>query len=342
MIYITPVDGCSYKGLDSEGDRIVFNCSSIPEQMYYRLEKVEIKNKNHVDNLPTKCPKEIDDIQKNIAFWVYLLLFVVMIALNILFLMFYKGKDVLNYEIEVSKVDFNQVVKTENVQTEINENNPIKTNSIKINIDKKSFKTILANNFKALHPILLPNSIFTPKLFSIWILFFNIFNLFGFNALYFNETMLEDRIYDKHRDNFGYPMKTEFEKIMSAIATCIVLTLIVRLITLISYSEKTQLVSQLQEANNKEEIINSFNKTIMIRRIIAGVFMLVMNIFFFYYCIVFCGIYINAQYGWLYSGIWALLFNWIAYAPIYIVIISLIENAGFNSCTYYMKRLFHF
>ena len=83
-------------------------------------------------------------------------------------------------------------------------------------------------------------------------------------------------------------------------------------------------------------------KGIMIRRIISGIFMLILSVFFFYYCVVFCGIYVNAQYGWFYSGIWALLWNWIAYAPIYIIIISLVEANGGEKCGYYMKRLFVF
>ena len=154
--------------------------------------------------------------------------------------------------------------------------------------------------------------------------------------------MLEDRIYDKHRDNFGYPMKTEFEKIMAAISTCIALTIVVRLITLVTDSQKIRLIQQLKVNKDRVQIISEFNKSMLVRRIIAGVFMLALNVFFFYYCVVFCGIYVNAQYGWFYSGIWSLFFNWIVYAPLYILIISAVESSGKESCAYYMKRLFVF
>ena len=81
----------------------------------------------------------------------------------------------------------------------------------------------------------------------------------------------------------------------------------------------------------------------MNRRIISGIFMLALIVFFFYYCVVFCGIYIKTQYGWFYSGIWSLLFNWVIFAPFYILIISLVENKTDKaSCVYYMKRLFIF
>ena len=153
--------------------------------------------------------------------------------------------------------------------------------------------------------------------------------------------MITDRIYDTHRDNFGYPMKTEFEKIMSSIASSIVLALMVRAICLVTYSQKQQLSVEIK-TKGKEEAIKTFNKKMLIRRIIACVFMLFVNVFFYYYAVVFCGMYVNTQYGWFYSGLWSVFFNYLAYAPIYIVIISLIESKGNNVCAYYMKMLFVF
>ena len=170
--------------------------------------------------------------------------------------------------------------------------------------------------------------------------------LFGFNALYFNETMIEDRITNKSRNDFVYPMKTEFEKIMASIATSIALTIIVKAIILVTLSQKTDLSNKLYSAKSNEEkqrILNIFSKSYLARRIISGIFMLALIVFFFYYCVVFCGIYIKTQYGWFYSGIWSLFFNWIVFAPFYILIISLIENnSGNTPCVYYMKRLFIF
>lgn len=178
-----------------------------------------------------------------------------------------------------------------------------------------------------------------------WVFLYNVLNLFGFNALYFNETMIEDRIYDKHRANFGYPMKTEFEKIMSAIATSIALTIIVRAINLVTIDSRNKLSNDILAAKSneeKEKVINDFSNSMLVRRIISGVFMLALNVFFFYYVVVFCGIYVNTQYGWFYSGLWALFFNWVVYAPLYVLIISLVEMKGGNNCAYYMKQLFVF
>ena len=45
--------------------------------------------------------------------------------------------------------------------------------------------------------------------------------------------------------------------------------------------------------DDKNKILSEFTKSMLIRYIISGVFMLALSVFFFYYCIVFCGIYIK-------------------------------------------------
>ena len=347
-------EGCEYDSFDLTTNRIIANCESVPSEVEYNLVQSSLSDYgikvNHVDNLPTKCGGDVENIEENIAFWLFLIFFVVIIVFDIILavggiktLLGKNGIDVAIANDGLNR-EFNSVLKTEHQKTE-NENGPIKTEEIQVSIPSdKSFCSILCNNFKALHPLfsLCHQSILSPIIFTSWVFLYNLLNLFGFNALYFNETMLEDRIYDKHRDNFGYPMKTEFEKIMAAISTCIALTIVVRLITLVTLSMKEKLIQQLQTNKATEQVIGEFTKSMLVRRIIAGVFMLALNVFFFYYCVVFCGIYVNAQYGWFYSGIWSLIFNWVAYAPLYILIISAIESSGNETCAYYMKRLFVF
>ena len=237
---------------------------------------------------------------------------------------------------------FEKVCTTDNAHTE----GDVDPKEITVDVSN-NFSSIFISNLKYLHPLLsiCRTSILSPIMLNSWVFLYNIINLFGFNALYFNETMIEDRIYDKHRDNFGYPMKTEFEKIMSAIATSIALTFIVRAINLVTIDSKNKLSSDIMSAKSNEEkerVISEFSSGMFVRRIISGVFMLALNVFFFYYVVVFCGIYVNTQYGWFYSGLWALFFNWVIYAPIYVLIISLVEMKGGNNCVYYMKQLFVF
>ena len=342
-------DACIYVKYDLTTNRIEFNCNNV-DRIDYSLEPSTLNVKvNHVDNLPTKCDDDVENIEENIAFWLFLLGFIVIIIFDILLAvggLQRINNAIHNDELQSNQEGFSQIHKqTQQAKTE-SEDRVIKPEGVHIDIpiQQKSFGTIFCNNFKSLHPLfsLCHQSILSPMIFTSWIFLYNLLNLFGFNALYFNETMLEDRIYDKHRDNFGYPMKTEFEKIMAAISTCIALTIVVRLITLVTLSQKEKLMEQIQTNKAIDQVIDEFNKSMIARRIIAGIFMLALNVFFFYYCICFCNIYINAQYGWFYSGIWSLIFNWVAYAPLYILIISAIESSGSTSCAYYMKRLFVF
>ena len=82
-----------------------------------------------------------------------------------------------------------------------------------------------------------------------------------------------------------------------------------------------------------------------LRRIISSGVMVILIIFFFYYSVAFCGVYIQTQKNWFYSGIWSLFWNWVIFAPIYIVIISVLEYKKHvidDPVIYYMKRLFCF
>lgn len=352
------IDGCNYDHVDYTNNIIYFsNCSISEVPLNFYIEEYPLSKDNididHVDNLPTKCGGDVENIQSNIAFWIYLIIFILLIIFDVVFGITSKKKllgDINSraisndLQIETNK-HFNQVATTEaNLKAEDQSNKVVAPSEIKISVENKSFSDIIVSNFKSLHPLLslCHVSLFSPTIFTSWVFVYNIFNLFGFNALYFNETMLEDRITDSYRDNFGYPMKTEFEKIISAIVTSIALNIIVRAITIVTYSQKENLVAMYKPGDNNEKVINDFINSMLIRRIIAGVFMLALNIFFFYYTIVFCGIYVNAQYGWFYSGIWSLFWVWICFAPIYILLISVIENAGNSQCAYYMKRLFIF
>ena len=72
---------------------------------------------NHVDNLPTKCPSDIDDIKRNIAFWLYIVMFVIAIFFNVMLFTLSCNKNnddgidkaITNDELEDSKIVFEQV-----------------------------------------------------------------------------------------------------------------------------------------------------------------------------------------------------------------------------------------
>ena len=230
------------------------------------------------------------------------------------------------------------------IKVDSNEDENIDPNDIYLK--EKNFKTIFKNNLKILHPLLgiFSPSILQPQYFNMMILLFNIYMIFGFNALIYPESMIEKRIFNKHRDNMFYPILNEFSKIISSIFATICLTLVIRLINLTSFKKKSYLEKDIKE-KEKNEIIEQYNNEMRLRRLIGGLLMLIISIFFCYYVTVFCAVYKNTQIGWLYSVLWSLIFNWLCFSIIYILIISVIEYTGTRKnsyVTYFLKRLFVF
>ena len=220
------------------------------------------------------------------------------------------------------------------------------------------FSYFLLNNIKELHPItsLCRVSIISPLIINSIFFVFNILTLFGFNALLYNESLIEKRIYNKNRNNFDYPMLKEFHKIIFSILCQIGLCLIAKLILLVTLDQRKQFENSLrncsrirgEKMNNDIQIkIKDFQDVMLIRRIISCGVMVLIIIFFFYYSIAFCAVYIKTQINWFYSGIWSLFWNWVIFAPIYIIIISAIQYKkqdiySRSFVIYYMKRLFIF
>ena len=295
-------------------------------------------------DVPIRCANDIDDIVNNIAFWIYLVIFAFIISLSVVYLIFRKH---INTNVFISmknddfikEISFCRVPATESVE----QAKPKAQNE-----DKISFISVLFNTFMEIHPITstFRLSIITPTLMQCWLFAFNVMTLFGFNALYFSSSMLEDRMFDSFRNNFGYVMKSEFDKVMSAIASSIVLTVIAKAIILVTYRNREELGKAIENNKNVEEIkkeINKFHMSMLIRRILGIVFCAVIGVFFFYYCVVFCGVFVNTQLGWLYSGIWTLMVNWVVLANVFIVIVAIVEyNTKNKEVTYYLKRLFIF
>ena len=149
-------------------------------------------------------------------------------------------------------------------------------------------------------------------------------------------------------------MRKEFGKIILSILCQVILCFLIKLIVLVSYNDKENLKTearQYYESNEKlyidnsiVETANKFEKKYFLKRLIGGLIMLIIVVFFFYYCIVFCGIYIKTQWCWIYSTFWSMLWIYIVFSPLYILIISLLENDGIlsNQKLHYIKRLFVF
>ena len=149
-------------------------------------------------------------------------------------------------------------------------------------------------------------------------------------------------------------MRKEFNKILFSILLQIALTVIIKAIVLVSLRQYEDLESKLRNCKLKgQEILNNdiivryddFQSEMFIRRLIGGVLMAIIIIFFFYYSVVFCEVYLNTQRNLVFSWVWSLFWEWVILGPIYIVVISILENKKSNSkdpLIYYLKRLFFF
>ena len=242
-------------------------------------------------------------------------------------------------------------------------------NSIIINQDKKSeedkdikdssennekpieLKDSLINNFLSLHPLLTIGrcSIIRPLMITQFIFLFNISNIFGFNAVFLNEKRIKRKIWDKGRKNFAYPMRHEFGRIVAVILITMILTVLARLMCLVSYhtSNKTKITLKEKYQNGikdfNEYINEIFNKNHQIFKTIASTLMFLLTFFFWYYTIIWCFVYYNSQFGLLYTLIWSLFWIWIVFAPINILVISIFESIlNKKECAYYAKNLFCF
>ena len=148
-------------------------------------------------------------------------------------------------------------------------------------------------NIQDLHPIisLARASVIQPLILQSWFLTFNVLNLFGFNALLYLESLIEERIYKPYRDNFAYPMRKEFGKIILSILCQVILCFLIKLIVLVSYNDKENLKTearQYYESNEKlyidnsiVETANKFEKKYFLKRLIGGLIMLIIVVFFF-------------------------------------------------------------
>ena len=379
---------CNYNTFLSNINTLQFNCNQFDEIkkienlyygiLYFNIQKDEIGNANKVYNLPTKCTKKIENLGGNFAFWLFLIIcaleILYIIGINILTLgslkriSFRKGlvHDELYYHIQ--RIEKDEEENSNDAQLSKNgekKNVTLKTsrfsitdNNINVEIDKynKNLVECILLNFKELHPVatLFRVSIISPLILHSWFFVFNSLALFGFNALIYYEGLIEKRIYDKKRNNFDYPMRKEFHKIILSILCQIVLTLLIKLLIMVKLEQRQNLKISLTKCTLKgrEEINNDivsrveqFQDEMLVRRLIGAFIILVLLIFFFYYSVAFCGIYIKTQINWFYSGIWSLFWNWVVFSPIYIVIISYIENKKYNSfdpLVYNLKRLFFF
>ena len=344
------------------------------------VKKDYVDNQEKVYNLPMRCKKKMKS--ENYAFWIFLIICILeiiyIIGITILTLgslrrvSIRKGlrNDGLFYIIPIkpeikSTTDDNTSNndnplknKNDDYHSSVNEDYHKSGNEVlekPIGIYNKTLFEGILSNFKELHPlsVLCRVSVISPLIMNSWFLVYNILCLFGFNALIYYEGLIEKRIYDKKRNLFDYPMRKEFHKIILSILLQIAFTVIIKFIVLVWPKQYEDLESKLRNCKRKGDEINNdivvryddFQNEMFIRRLIGGSLMTIIIIFFFYYSVVFCEVYVNTQRNLVFSWVWSLFWEWVVFGPIYIVVISILENKKSNSkdpLVYYLKRLFFF
>ena len=299
---------CKKQNNNIEGmDKILFSCEpKIPFFYIISRDSLSVILKDSTKNLSLYCINKVKEIGKNAAFWIYFILAIIIIVSTFLLFKF-------------KQIDCEQA-------------------AYSINYD--NLLTCLKDNFIYLHPILclFHKSFFSPLYFNFWLLIFNISNLFGFNAILYNEKLVEKKIYDKNRNSFAYPMKKNFGIIISAILISMIITSLMKLFNLIPSNERNDANFDLKKDDSKR-----FENQMLMVRIFVGIIMLSIYFFMWIYSIGFCFFYYHTQKTWIYAGFWSLFFNWVIFAPLFICILSFIEIIWKNNeIIFFMKKLFCF
>ena len=195
-------------------------------------------------------------------------------------------------------------------------------------------------NLRQLHPLLsiCSESNIIRFYMKIIILGINILNIFGFNSILTKEkTYIENRIFNKNRNKIYYPLIHEYKKLFLSITFTFCFCLLIKLIVI----DISECKAILNESKKLEEIKNN-NKKILLRRIISIILIVIVDCFMFFYCVVFCYIYINSQLSWFYSGCICLLIIWIIIVPFFALIFTLFNLKYGDNYIFFIKQYFFF
>ncbi len=329
---------------------VTFICDKLTNEFSYYLRNKSNYQINLVEYkssyLSLHCLNDTQDIGKNIAFWLYMILIILIITFSIL--LFKTKKYKLEDLFDILKNDQLEI-KTPNEYEEYEElrsNHKNKIEYYEFTTGNNGYFSIIKFNILHYHPLLIINktSFLCPKWLNCLIFIFNISNLFGFNCLLYTNSYLEQRIYNKYRNNFTYPIKNEFSKLLFTILISLILTILIKGLNLISYSEARSISLSMIKNQKINKIFiekNAYNKFYI--RTLISLIIFIFTFYFWLYCIGFCYIFPKAQISWFYSGIWCMFLNWIVFSPFFLLILSIVEmfSVKFNY-HYYFKRIFCF
>ena len=350
---------CMYQRMNNNTKHYMdIKCDTIntDERMCFTFIKEPMLKVDQRYDVAIHCHSSINGVKGNFAFYFYSALFIIGLCIEIPLLLFYI-KRIYKTKIHQqnnnnSNNNSNDNISHNNSNHSIihNQNHSLDSNNRKhvnnafiieeqeeVNPKHHSCLFVLFRNLRLYHPVIIifKNHLSDPQVLNVYFLLFKIACLFGFNCVFYTEKLLEHRIHSAYRNSFFYPMKYNFDTvIILSIASTTGINLLFRLIMLVPRS-----------CMLKQKSMFTFNKIFFCQRMVACVLMLGVMIFFYYYSIVWCGVYKNAQKEWMYMGIWCMLWIYFAFSVVYIAIITLIQVTCRKSCpevVYYLKKLMLF
>ena len=306
-----------------------------------------------------ECSTDIKNIEKNIAFWLYLLILLISITLIIFYLVIKYGNESKDELLKVEtalendgilrNIDRPQpinVISESGKKSEREENaNVAEVDKIHIELNEKNFGNMFIKNLFELHPLinLAFPSLITPLSLRIAFFAFNLLTLFGFNAVFFTNDYLFERYKHADRDKFVYSIRDEFGKMISAIVCTMVVSLLMRLIIIVTLEKKEEVTRKIKENIEHRNVVKEFRKDMLLNRCICVFVMMIITAWFFYFSIAWCNRYPKAQHSWGHACAWSIMFNYILFSTVYIVIITAVQMKDTcDKCVYYMKRTFMF
>ena len=343
---------CKYKGMGVIPEYMTYTCSS-PKlsnkvTVNMELKEKELSKEKTESSIPLKCVGQITKVYNNIGFWLFFLLILLMIN-AILFILFMKHvitkettstnpPDAVSQGALQQKqncivvTDDNRSTQGKNVFKKVSNTITVNDKSPRGEADKlptlaqgqiqlqvqdgyspyddeetpSSFVQWLLYNLKRYHPI--PANYFCKERYlQIPIFVFSITTMFAFNAILFKESYIDARVNNESRNSFGYPLAHEAGAVFGAIFIAWIFSAIPKTIYYF-----------LMEKELSE----------LIKKILSISFIAVITVLMFIwwiYSIGFCGVYKNTQFGWFYACIWSLFFDWILFAPVFVVAVSFVN-----------------
>jgi len=158
--------------------------------------------------------------------------------------------------------------------------------------------------------------------------------LFMLNALIFIDRYIDQRIDNHPEDEFAIVWTREFPKTILSVAGAIIATAIFSLFVIVPAKEEKDLNNALKTKDlgiikNAHDI---FNDKMKWRQIIFLIITTIINIFIWFYCISFCGIYHVTARGWVVGSFVGLIFiDWMflsIFIPLFRTCLRLISRSS--------------